>query len=215
VEFSVGEPNATIHLIMNGTHPKRGSIRGVEVRGEVLRGVIAGMGVFQTKALKLLNESGITEPRGHRWYPLESLILVFNKLADEGGVNLLRIIGASVIQNAQWPKEIDSLSKALYSVNTSYHMNHRRDGKELFDPVLGKTIEGGIGHNVIVPPTPDQNRVLYICDSFYPCEFDFGMASAFVRKFKPAGCSHHATIRHDAGRCRSRGGESCTFIIEW
>ena len=145
---------------MNGTHPKRGSIRGVEVRGEVLRGVIAGMGVFQTKALKLLNESGITEPRGHRWYPLESLIFVFNKLADEGGVNLLRIIGASVIQNAQWPKEIDSLSKALYSVNTSYHMNHRRDGKELFDPVLGKTIEGGIGHNVIVPPTPDQNRVL-------------------------------------------------------
>lgn len=172
-------------------------------------------GVFRRIALNLLREYGISEVQADRWYPLESLISVFNKLADEGGINTLRMIGASVIDHAAWPEEINSLGKALNSVDIAYHMNHRRDGKDLFDIGTGRIIEGAIGHVIVIPPEKNENKALYICGSFYPCEFDFGMASAFVKKFKPQNCNRYAKIRHDTGGCRSRGGETCTYVIEW
>jgi hypothetical protein len=211
---SHGFPQEVVAM-MSDTRPRRGSVKGVDVSGGALLGFIDGMGGFKVTAHKLLNDSGIMEPQSDHWYPLEALLLILNKVADEGGVNVLRQIGASLITKAQWPKEIDSLSKALHSVDVSYHMNHRRSGKVLFDASSGKVIEGMMGHNTVVPPAGNEHRALYVCDTFYPCELDFGIASAFVRKFKPLGCNHHATIVHGENGCRRRGDQSCTYIIEW
>lgn len=196
-------------------YPQKGSIKSVETSGESMLGFVEGMGVFKQTALKYLSDYGISHPQKGKWYPLEPLISLFNKISNEGGINTLRIIGASVIKNAKWPEDIDSLGKALNSVDKAYHINHRRNGRELFDTKNGKIIEGFIGHDIVISPKKNENKALYICGSFYPCEFDFGMASAFVNKFKPKGCNHYAKIRHDIGECRSRGGETCTYIIEW
>ncbi|MEI7861662.1 MAG: hypothetical protein WCJ21_03495 [Planctomycetota bacterium] len=122
--------------------------------------------------------------------------------------------GTNNLPQAQ-DKEIDSLSKALRSVDVSYHMNHRRHGKVLFDAVSGQVIEGMMGHNAVIPPTGDEHRAFYVCNTFYPCELDFGIASTFTRKFKPLDCSHYARVVHDTCGCRSRGDESCTYVIEW
>ena len=200
---------------MMNSNPRRGSVTGVEVSGGALLGFIDGMGVFKDTAHKMLTTAGISLPTGDGWYPLEALLLILNTLAEQGGVNVLRRIGASLIEKAQWPKEIDSLSKALRSVDVSYHMNHRRHGKVLFDAVSGQVIEGMMGHNAVIPPTGDEHRAFYVCNTFYPCELDFGIASTFTRKFKPLDCSHYARVVHDTCGCRSRGDESCTYVIEW
>ena len=200
---------------MMSTSPRRGSVKGVDVSGNALLGFIDGMGVFKGTAHKMLNDAGITTPEGDGWYSLEAFLLILNKLADEGGVNLLRQIGASLIDKALWPKEIDSLSKALRSVDVSYHMNHRRNGKVLFDASSGKVNEGMLGHNAVIPPTGDEHQAFYVCNTFYPCELDYGIASAFARKFKPMDSNHHARIVHDTSGCRSRGDEACTYRIEW
>ena len=94
-------------------------------------------------------------------------------------------------------------------------MNHRRHGKVLFDAASGQVIEGMMGHNAVIPPTGDEHRAFYVCNTFYPCELDFGIASTVTGKFKPLDCSHYAQVVHGTRSCRSRGDESCTSVIEW
>ncbi len=196
-------------------YPKRGSIEGVEVQGGVILGFLQGMGVFKQTALKILNEHGISDPKASRWYPLEPLQLVFKKMEDEGRSSTLKLIGAAVINTAQWP-EIKSLGKSLCSLDISYHMNHRRNGKECFDPRTGKVIESKLGHCILVPPNRNGgNRAILINASFYPCEFVLGMVQALAHKFKPKECSHYAKVRHDPVECRKKGKETCRYIIEW
>lgn len=193
----------------------RGSIEGVEVSGETILGFIDAMGAFKPTALNYLEEFAISNPQEGGWYPLGPLISLFNKIADEGGKNTVRIIGATIINNKIWPEGITTLGDALRSIDVAYHMNHRRNGICLFDQENNKIIEGSIGHTFVIPPKKDARKALYICSSFYPCEFDFGMAAAFARKFKPKGVNKYARVRHDTGECRSKGGKSCTYIIEW
>ncbi len=195
------------------TYPKRGTIKGVEVRGEVLLGYLEAMGQLKQFALQQFKAFGITNPQQGQWYPLESLMGVFERFAKK---HALQTIGASVIRTAKWPKEIDSLYKALSSIDAAYHMNHRRDGRELFDYRTNRIIEGEIGHDYVIQLPDKKNTLLYVCESFYPCDFDFGMASQFAKQFKPAGSRVSAKIRHDDhAPCRKKGGESCTYILEW
>ncbi|OQX22717.1 MAG: hypothetical protein BWK80_29750 [Desulfobacteraceae bacterium IS3] len=189
-------------------YTKKGSIKGVEVRGEVILGVLEAMArtvlreISTKNALELLGKCGISEIKQGCWYPLESFISALNQISKEGRANTLKLIGASVVNIAKWPN-INTLSEALYSLDVSYHMNHRRDGKELFDSKNGKIIEGKIGHCMIIPPKKGENKVVYINSSFYPCDFDFGMTSELVKKFKPKNCNHFAISRHDIGECKS------------
>ena len=121
------------------TYPKRGTIKGVEVRGEVLLGYLEAMGSLKQYTLQQFKECGLSNPQQGQWYPLESLLFVFQRF---GKKYALQIIGAIVSHTAKWPKEIDSLHKALGSIDAAYHMNHRRDGKELFDYAKNHLIEG-------------------------------------------------------------------------
>lgn len=198
-------------------YPKRKSIEGVEVRGEVILGFLHAMdGIFRQQALRILTENGIADPKAGDWYPLKYFMNIFDSFVSEGRKSGLRLIGASVVNNAKWPDDIKTLGRAMNSFNAAYHMNHRRDGKELYDYRLNQIIEGGIGHNIVFPPRDGEKKAVYVCGSFYPCDFDFGMISAFVKKFKPINCNYYATVRHDDSKpCRSRGGETCTYVIEW
>jgi hypothetical protein len=48
------------------------------------------------------------------------------------------MIGKSIPENAQFPPEINSIEAGLQAIDVAYHMNHRIDGKPLFDPKTGK-----------------------------------------------------------------------------
>ncbi len=195
--------------------PPKKSIEGVEVSGETILGFIDAMGAFKPTALNYLKEYSISDPQAEEWYPLEPLISLFNKIADEGGRNTVKIIGATIINNRIWPDGIKTLGDALRSIDVAYHMNHRRGGICLFDYKDNKIIEGAIGHTYVIPPKKNETKALYICSSFYPCDFDFGMASAFARKFKPKGSNRYARVKHATGDCRRNGHDSCTYEIIW
>jgi hypothetical protein len=189
--------------------PKRGPIEGVEVRGEVLLGTLEAMGPYKRRALSLLSRrAAIQEPKVGEWYPLHALIYAFDEIFEAGGSTALRKIGAAVSDSAKWPAGIDSLEKAIGLIDVAYHMNHRRDGKELIDS-HGNIIEGGIGHDVLSMYEAER-RAVYVCESFYHCDFDFGMAERLGRKFKPI------TVQHDDTQpCRRLGGDTCTYLIHW
>jgi len=199
----------------NVLRPPRGNLDGVEVRGEVLAGTVDAMGSYRARALVILERLGVTSVRAGQWYPLAALLTTFEKIEDAAGARAMRRVGATVASTAVWPDGIDSLEAALSSIDVAYHMNHRRNGRELFDGATGQIVEGGIGHDVFLPAKPGERTALYICGSFYPDQFDLGMAEVLANKFKPAGADK-VTVEIDASKpIRASGGATTTYVIRW
>jgi hypothetical protein len=69
--------------------------------------------------------------------------------------------------------------------------------------------------NTVVPAAGNEHRAPYVTNTFYSRAFDSGIAAAFVRKFKPMGSNHHATIVDGKSGCRCRCDQPCTYINEW
>ncbi|MBN2216074.1 MAG: hypothetical protein JW719_01730, partial [Pirellulales bacterium] len=98
---------------------------GVEVNGETVFSVIDGMGVFRAKALDILARNGIAEPKAGRWYSQQAWLESFRVIAQTIGMVTLYAIGKKIPENAKFPRDIDSIEKALAGIDVAYHMNHR------------------------------------------------------------------------------------------
>lgn len=173
--------------------------KGVEVNGETVLSVLDGMDAFRSKALSILEKNGINNPQPGKWYPQQSWLNAFKSIGEEVGHNTLFLIGEAIINNAKFPEGIDSLGKALGSIDVAYHMNHQG---------------GDIGTYKLERVSETAAKV--ICHNPYPCDFDRGIISAFVKKFKPKGSVKFAKLQHDDScECRKKGGNSCTYIVSW
>jgi hypothetical protein len=94
-------------------------------------------------------------------------------------------------------------------VDVAYHINHRKNGVPLFDMNRG-TMSEGIGHYGY-ERIAGKNKIVSLCKNPYPCAFDHGILTAMARKFAPA-----AKVTHDDSKeCRSKGADSCTYVITW
>ncbi|MBI5590855.1 MAG: hypothetical protein HY881_10270 [Deltaproteobacteria bacterium] len=168
----------------------------IEVNGQTVLSIVKGMEHFEKNALKILAENGIQNPRPGKWYCQQSWLNAFKKISEEVGPYALYCIGTKIPENAQFPPGIDSLEKALESIDTAYHMNHR----------------GGEIGNYNFQKSPDGS-LHFTCNNPYPCEFDRGIIEGIARKFIDE--RHHLMVRHDdAVPCRDRSGDSCTYHIE-
>jgi len=88
-------------------------------------------------------------------------------------------------------------------------MNHRKNGRVLFNPDSGEMSEG-IGHYGY-SELKGKNSIVSVCENPYPCTFDEGILISMAKKFEPS-----AMILHDNTKpCRRKGGDSCTYIISW
>jgi hypothetical protein len=110
---------------------------------------------------------------------------------------------------------VTGFEAAIRSIDIAYHMNHRRNGKPLFDPATGTIIEGYIGHCILSPLAPGQRRAVYCCGSYYPEDFDIGMVQTLARKFKPDGATVVRVAIDDSRPMKSKGGASTTYSLEW
>lgn len=169
----------------------------VEVAGQAVLSVVDGMGVMKVLATQMLERHGIRNPEPGLWYPQQPWLDTFREIADQVGPNTVYQIGVKIPENATFPPEIDSIEKALASIDVAYHMNHR---------------DGEIGHYHYTK-TGDRSAKM-ICPNPYPCEFDRGIISAMCRKFKPAEAVVYVT-HDDSQACRKKGGESCTYKVSW
>jgi hypothetical protein len=169
----------------------------VEVNGETIRSVVNGMGIASNLGLKILAEQGIVDPKPGQWYPQQAWLNAFQTVAEKVGASTLMAIGKAIPENAQWPAEINSIEKALASIDVAYHMNHRG---------------GEIGHYLFEPTGPNSGKM--ICHNPYPSDFDRGIIYAVVRKFAPQGA--YPSVWLDAtALTRKNGADSCTFLISW
>ncbi len=171
---------------------------GVSVNGETVLSVVAGMGGFKAQALKILAKNGIEDPQPGKWYSQQAWLDSFKDISESIGAKILFEIGKKIPENAQWPPEIDSIEKALPSIDLAYRMNHK---------------DGEIGHYNF--KHKDEKSGIMVCHNPYPCEFDRGILISVARKFKPAS-SPFVTVKHDdTAPCRTKGADSCTYLIAW
>ena len=184
----------------------------VEVNGQTVLSIADGMGAGKNMGLRILSDNNIDNPKPKNWYSQQDWLNAFKQISEKIGYNTLFLIGKSIPENAEFPLDIDSIEKALAAIDVAYHMNHRLNGKQLFDPQSGKMQEG-IGHYNFKKIS--ANKAEIICDNPYPCDFDRGIIAAMARRFKPSD-SVQVTVNHDDSKgCRNKGDNSCCYIVTW
>ena len=108
----------------------------------------------------------------------------------------MRLIGNTIPKVAHWPLGVDSISAAMQTLDTAYHMNHRG---------------GEIGHYAF--SQKEENSGMFTCDNPYPCDFDMGIIEGLSYLIKDENIS--IQITHDEGACRKDGFEDCVYWVTW
>ena len=188
----------------------------IEVNGPTVNSIIAGLGYFtnlsrrffsQVNIGTVVNKELIIDMNG--WYPQKAWLMAFENIAKTVGDRVLFSIGLSVPANAQFPPWVVDVDSGIKAIDIAYHLNHRKNGRLLFNPDSGSMFEG-IGHYGY-SRIAGENKIISMCKNPYPCAFDHGIITAMAQKFAP-----NALIRHDDAReCRNKGADSCTYIITW
>ncbi len=168
---------------------------GVEVNGAAIQSIIEGMRSFRAMALHILASQGIDDPETSKWYPQQAWLDAFKEISANMGMSTLKTIGRRIPEVALWPKEVNTVDKALASIDVAYHMNHRG---------------GEIGHYHY--KKNDESLWTIVCDNPYPCDFDAGIIEATAKKFAPKGTPIFVT-HTDLMGCRKKGSESCTYVV--
>jgi len=169
----------------------------VQVNGQTVLSVMKGMGAFGPTAAAILARHGINSPDPQGWYSQQAWLDAFQEIAKSIGPRTLNQIGMSIPSSAKFPPGIDTVDKALAAVDVAYHMNHR--GGDIGQYAFRKT---------------GERKGVMECRNPYPCDFDRGIVEAMARRFAPAGAV--LSVTHDPTKpCRSKQGESCTFLISW
>ncbi|MGD0659802.1 MAG: hypothetical protein ABSD38_17225 [Syntrophorhabdales bacterium] len=186
--------------------------QGVEVYGQTVLSLVAGMSAmpsFKATALRILSVNGIDDPKPDQWYSQQAWLNAFKEIAEKVGALTLHSIGKKIPENAQWPPSVNSLETALASIDVAYHMNHRLNGKVMFDPATGKMTEG-IGHYGF--EKLGEKKAKMVCKNPYPSDFDRGLIEAAAKKFAPSGAFVTVAVTDDG---RKSGGDSSTYSVEW
>lgn len=183
---------------------------GVEVNGQTVLSIVAGMETFQEIALEILAGNGIADPKPNEWYDQQAWLNAFRQIAENVGEYTLYEIGKMIPQNADWPPQVNSVESALSSIDIAYHMNHRINGVVMFDPADG-AMKDGIGNYRMSKIT--DTELCMVCDTPYPSAFDRGIVAAAADKFSRSEELIDVTLDPSKPN-RINGAESCTYIVQ-
>jgi len=183
----------------------------VEVNKQTVLSIVNSMEKGKDNRLGILNRNGIN-PEEKEWFNQQKWLNSFKEIATSLGEMNLFLIGKAIIDSAKFPP-IKNLEEGLNSIDVAYHMNHRLNGKIMFDPISGKMLEG-IGHYKLTEYNSNTKNAVMVCSNPYPSKFDEGIITQIVRKFKPT--NSRESIKLDLSKkTRDEGGNSCTFLISW
>jgi hypothetical protein len=171
----------------------------MEVSGQAVMSIVQGMDVVQARALRMLADNGISPLKPDAWYALPAVLASFQRIFEQIGPVTVRAIGRKIPDSAPFPQDIDSLEKALCSLDAAYRMNHRGPG-----PIGAYRCESG--------PAPRSARV--VSDTPYPCDMDMGLVEAMADRFRPTDALW-MRLEHAPGACRKRGDAACTYHLSW
>ena len=189
---------------------------GVEVFGASVGAFIDAFKLFPSVVLKCLVKNGIGTMVGKnveidrgRWYPQEAWLAAWEEIATSVGPRACYTIGRQVPKHAVFPPTVTDVKAAIASIDVAYHMNHRKNGKPMFDPGTGQKTKG-IG-SYGFEPVRGEKKIKSLCENPYPCDFDRGLIAEVAARFE----LQSRVVHDDGAPCRSKGGSSCTYTVSW
>jgi hypothetical protein len=183
----------------------------VEVNGATVLSFVESMENGRDTRMGILNKHGIN-PEPGQWYPQQAWLDAFREVEENIGETNLFMIGKAIVDHAEFPF-MEGLEQALSAIDVAYHMNHRLHGEIMYNPDT-EEMTPGIGHYELRRFDSDSRIAVMVCNNPYPSRFDEGIIAQVARRFKPAFKNPHVE-RDDLAESRSRGGESCTYVIQW
>lgn len=188
----------------------------IQVNGRTVFSVVDAFSVMRRIPARMLLAEGIGLPEGRdgiridpdAWYDHAAWLRTFRRISLEIGVNALQQIGLKIPANAEFPPDVDTIGPALRSIDVAYHLNHRRDGRPMFEMDTGAMTEG-IGH-YHCDVDDGLRRARLRCDNPYPCDFDMGIVTCIARRFE-----FGATVDHERTGCRNTGAAACDYVVRW
>ena len=189
---------------------------GIDVYGSSLDAIVEAFKLFPSVALKRLASQGIgsVNAKGEviidkdAWYPQAAWLAAFEGIATTVGTRALFQIGQNVPKHAIFPPTVKDIRTGIASIDVAYHMNHRKDGKPMFDPATGQKAKG-IGRYGMTDS--GDRKITSVCENPYPCDFDRGILTAIAGRFERASRVTH----DDRAPCRKTGADSCTYHVVW
>jgi hypothetical protein len=191
---------------------------GIEAAGASIGAFVEAFKVFPSVIFKKLTKHGIgkavpgkadVEVDHTAWYPQEAWLKAWEEIAADIGPRACYQIGRHLPKHAVFPPSVRDVHSAVASVDVAYHLNHRKNGKVMFDMNTGAKLKG-IGSYGFQPMTGER-RIVSVCDNPYPCDFDRGILTEIATRFQPL-----VRVTHDdQAPCRKKGADSCTYVITW
>lgn len=172
----------------------------VKVIGNSILLFANAMDFGKEERIEILEKHGLANLDGNEWYDLQKWLDAFKELSEGIWASTLFIIGKEIPGNAKFPPAIDSIEKALYSINVAYHMNHS---------------EGDIGSYDVTLFDAAQRKAVMVCSNPYPSDFDRGILAAIVDRFKPEDSATTKVELDLSKESRVNGADSCTYLISW
>lgn len=114
----------------------------IEVNGQTINAFISHLKEHTDLIKSFLEKSNITNLKPDNWYNLTDWLTAFEYLAAEVGEKTLFIIGKAILENAQFPPNLDEIHKGLSMIDVAYHMNHRCNNEVMFDQNTGTMLDG-------------------------------------------------------------------------
>ncbi|OJJ14014.1 hypothetical protein BKI52_44800 [marine bacterium AO1-C] len=173
---------------------------GVEVNGQTVLAFVNALPMFRDDMLGILQRHGIENPQEGEWYEQVCWLNAFKEIGEKYGANTLFAIGKAIPENADFPPDINTLEKALASIDVAYHMNHR---------------QGEIGYYKLVKFNEEDKLAIMECRNPYPSNFDRGIITTMARKFKPPRVLMINVAIDTSKPSRLDGADVCTYRITW
>ncbi len=170
----------------------------VTVFGEPICGLVTALSTGQDTRLEILRKHGI-DPEPDKWYPQQAWLDAFKEIASNIGNHTIFMIGKTIPEKAKFPP-IDNIETALKVIDQAYKMNNRG---------------GDVGEYTLKDFDEINKTAVMVCRTPYPSEFDRGLITTIVRKFRPKGSLRADVTLDTTKETRSKGADSCTFNIAW
>lgn len=175
----------------------------IEVSGDVIHTLIKTIEMEYLRD-KILSEYGFTNVEKGKFYSCSNYLRLLKTIHEKMPLSL-RDFGRAIFSQAEWPKHIDTFEKAMMSIDIAFHMNHRKNGRLMYDPATG-AMEEGIGH--YLAEKTGSNAYRLTCDNVYPCPFDIEIIEGMAKSFKK-----NLSISHESSECRMKGALKCVYSI--
>lgn len=191
--------------------------RGIESSGACIQSMINGFGPFKSSISRLLldegvgrkGKDGLVELDFGAWYPIEAELRALRRTASAVGEATLFSVGMRIPEFTEFPPSVVDIHSAMQSLDIGYHLNHRKNGKVMFDVATGNMLEG-IGH-FTYEVAPTERKITVSAPGPFPCDFNRGIVTGLALKYERSA----RVIIDESKPQLKRGAESSTYVITW